>query len=201
MKFRVGDFVKHKIYGVGKVRIIEGEDIGVEFENEQPSIMHDLDGILNEDKGWFCKPYELELFWCDDLWNASTGKEIVKEFERICDEYIKANEDKYKDDTKEVLCSDVSISEEFKKVVNGSNRTYKGKDLPDYVAPCVTKIIVNKNAVIVFTKDKEKAVAKCDPEDTFDLKTGYEICYRRILLKRLRKEQQKIQHELDKLTR
>lgn len=70
-KFKVGDRVRfigqrittHHIAGkVGTVECIRDDvfRVGVDFDNKSP-ICHNLDGLCEDNRGWWCREHELEL--------------------------------------------------------------------------------------------------------------------------------------------
>lgn len=61
-KFKIGDKVKHEIFGKGKIVYIKHNEIPylVEFENKHP-FLHDGDGRGKVDHCWWCEESGLEI--------------------------------------------------------------------------------------------------------------------------------------------
>lgn len=56
-------------------------------------------------------------------------------------------------------------------------------DKPDFIHMDVEKVMTNNNTTIVILKTGEKGIAKCSPDDTFNLLVGYNIAYHRARVK------------------
>ena len=59
---------------------------------------------------------------------------------------------------------------------------------PSFIHSDVTKVIRNDNCVVVILDTGEKGIAKCCPEDEFNLEVGYRISYQRATIERLKNE-------------
>lgn len=59
---------------------------------------------------------------------------------------------------------------------------------PSFIHSDVAKVIRNDNCVVVILDTGEKGIAKCCPEDEFNLEVGYRISYQRATIERLKNE-------------
>ena len=89
----------------------------------------------------------------------------------------------------------------FDDLFKSKNKEHKTYKMPDYVHKNVLKVIISNPCVVVFLNDGTKGLARCHEEDIFDEELGYDIAYRRAIIKQMKMKLMTEEYLLQRLCR